>query len=384
MIYPFIHWITSNRINSLFIPALLGMFCFISCSSNKTNEDKPEKFPVTYPLLKDTVYSNEYVADIHSLQNVEIRARVSGFIETIHIDEGEEVKAGQLLFSISSQQYKQELLKAKAALASAIADAKAGEVDLNNTKMLVNKNVVSKSELDLATAKQEALLAKIEEAKALETSAELQVSFAQVRAPFSGVINRIPNKVGSLIEDGALLTTLSDNTQVFAYFNVSEKEYLDFASGKEEQKNSEVVLILANGTPHSSKGNIETVEGEIDKSTGNIAFRARFPNPDLLLKHGSTGKVGLMHSVKNALLVPQKSTFEIQDITYVYVLDEKNVARLRSIKPKFRIPHFYIVESGVTNKERILFEGIQQVKEGDQIDPQPIEIQNIITQLDGL
>ncbi len=364
----------------LFISLPVSLF-ITSCAPNKEDNSTKEKFQVTNPIIADTIYTSEYVADIHSLQNVELRARVKGYIEKIYVDEGQPVKAGQLLFSISSQEYRQELMKAKAMLTSAIADAKVGEVDLDNAKILVEKNIVSKSEFDMKKAKLEAFQAKIEEAKAHEANAELQLSLTEVRAPFGGVINRILNKAGSLIDEGTLLTTLSDNAEVFAYFNVSETDYLDIVEEGNEKKNYKVELIKANQQPHPHKGIIETVEGEVDKSTGNIAFRARFQNPDLTLKHGSTGKIKLNHEVKEALLIPQKSTFEIQENLYVYVIDDKNVVRLRSIKPAMRIPNLYIVESGLTPMNKILYEGIQRVKEGDQIQPELVTMKHIIAHL---
>lgn len=360
----------------------LSFGCIISaCSSGKDDGAVQEKFYVTHPIVTDTIYTSEYVADIHSLQNVELRARVKGYIEKIHVDEGKTVKAGQLLFSISSQEYKQELMKAKAMLTSAIADAKVAEVDRNNVKTLVEKNVVSKSELEMAQAKLDAFQAKIEEAKAHEANSSLQLSFTEVRAPFSGVINRIMNKVGSLIDEGTLLTTLSDNSEVFAYFNVSETDYLDIVADGNVNKNHSVELVKANNVPHPFKGTIETVEGEVDKSTGNIAFRARFKNPDLVLKHGSSGKIRLNHDIKNALIIPQKATFEIQENLYVYVITDSNVVQLRGITPGLRIPHLYIIESGLSANERILYEGIQRVTEGDQVTTEVVTMKSIIAQL---
>jgi RND family efflux transporter MFP subunit len=223
-----------------------------ACTSAKSKQVSEDSYPVVSPIIKDTVYAREYVAEIQAIQNIEIHARLDGYLEAIFVDEGRYVKAGQLLFSIGAQQYRQELLKAQAAVASCKAEAKAAEVEFNNTKVLVEKNIVSQSELDVAQAKLEAFRAKTEEALAHEASAVLQLSFAQVKAPFSGFINRIPNKVGSLIDEGTLLTTISDNREVYAYFNVSEKEYLDYVTASQEESANEVSLLLANkDTPNS-------------------------------------------------------------------------------------------------------------------------------------
>ena len=297
------------------------------------------------------------------------------------MDEGKFVKQGQVLFSISSQEYKEEILKAKAMLKSAIAEAKAAELNLQNVKLLVDKNVVSKTEYEMAKAKLDALNARIEEAQSHETSAKLKLSFTEIKAPFDGIVDRIPNKIGSLIDEGTLLTTISDNQEVFAYFNVSEKEYLEFAKTIRESAKSEVSLILANNETHNYKGNIETIEGEFDKNTGSIAFRARFSNPEKILKHGSSGKVRIKNNVKSALVIPQKSTFEIQDKIYVYVLDKDNKVQTRSIVPRLRIPHLYVIESGVSTNDRIIYEGIQNVKDGMKVIPEMIPMAKIITDL---
>jgi membrane fusion protein (multidrug efflux system) len=344
---------------------------FFSCSTKQEDTSAKESFPVAHPVVMDTVFTKEYVAEIQSIQNVELRARVKGFIETIHADEGKSVQAGQVLFTISSQEFKEELLKANALFKSAVAEAKVAEVELKNTKRLVEKNIVSSSEVEISQAKLEAILAKIDEAKSGVSSAQLNLSFAQVKAPFSGVINRIPNKAGSLIEEGTLLTTLSNNKEVYAYFNLSEKEYLEFTQGNNSD-NKEVTLIMADSKVYPQKGVIETVESEIDKNTGTLAFRARFPNPAQLLKHGSSGKVLVNTLLKNALLIPQKSTFEIQENLYVYVVNKDNVVEMRSVVPMFRLPHLYVIQSGLNPDENIIYEGIQRVKEGDTITPAPV------------
>lgn len=382
-----IYGILSRRENgwSLYLGIAVAMLT-AGCSFSNKNETKVrEKYQVTYPISVDTSYYTDYVSDIHSIKNIEIRARVKGYIETIHVDEGNMVKKGQLLFSISKQEYSEDVLKATANLKNAIAEAKAAELELQNVTILVDKNVVSKTEMEMAKSRLDALNAKIEEARSHEVSARLRLSFTEIRAPFDGVIDRIPNKIGSLVDEGTLLTTLSDNHEVFAYFNVSEKEYLDFATNiKESNKNSanrDVALILANNTEHPYKGTIETIEGEFDNVTGSIAFRARFSNPDKILKHGSSGKIRLRRHLENALVIPQKSTFEIQDKTYVFVVDDQNQVKMKSIVPKYRIPHLYILESGLDTKDKIIYEGIQDIKEGMFINAEVVPMNNIITRL---
>lgn len=345
-----------------------------ACSTSKENKIEEGKYPVTNPLIIDTVFTSEYVADIQSLQNVEIRARVKGYIEEVHVDEGKLVKAGQTLFSISSQHYKEELIKAKALVKSAIADAKSAELEVRNAQILLDKNVVSKTELEMAQSKWDAANAKVDEAKSNETTAALNLSLTDIKAPFDGVINRIPYKAGSLVDEGALLTSISNNKEVFAYFKVSEKEYLDFISRKNSNEKNLVSLVLANDQPYSVKGTIETVEGEFDKATGNIAFRARFANPDDILKHGSSGKILLKRELKNALLIPQKSTFEVQENIYVFVTDKNNIVQLRKITTPFRLSQLYVVGSGLLSEDKFIYEGIQKIKEGDKIVPETVQI----------
>jgi membrane fusion protein (multidrug efflux system) len=354
---------------------------FAACTSTEENKTEPGKFPLTSPLLVDTTYTSEYVAEIQSLHNVEIRAKIKGYIEKIYVDEGKPVKAGQTLFSISNKEFNQELLKAKAMLKTVIAEAKTAELELQNVKTLSDKNIVSKTELEKAQANLDAANARIDEAKANEASASINLSLTEIKAPFDGTVNRIPFKTGSLIDEGTLLTSLSNNKEVYAYFNVSEKEYLDYTTKKVNGEKNNITLFLANAKAHKYKGTVETIEGEFDKNTGNIAFRAIFPNPDLLLKHGSSGKVQLTSNIKNALLIPQKATFEIQDKFYVFVVDANNVVKQRNIVIKQRLPQLYVIESGLSANDKIIYEGIQTVKEGDKIVTDFVPMQQVISQL---
>jgi membrane fusion protein (multidrug efflux system) len=367
--------------NLLLVAVFAGLFANCQRGQNVPTAATPDIFPVTRPIVLDTLVSREYVADIQSMQHVEIRAQVKGFLEKIHVDEGQEVRAGQLLFTLSGKVFREELRQAQAALNSAIAEARVAEVETANTRTLVEKNIVGKPELNVAEAKLEALEARIEQARAAVSAAELNLSFTEIRAPFAGILNREPLKTGSLVNEGDLLTTISSNHDVFVYFNVSEKEYLELQHRKDIGWKKNLVLMLANGQEHPYRGGIETAETVVDKNTGSIAFRARFQNPGHVLKHGASGKILVFDKLRNALVVPQKSTFDVQDKTYVFVLNSENTVERRAIVPKQRLGHLYVIESGLTADDRVIYEGIQRVRDGDKIESEHIPMRQIIPTL---
>lgn len=344
-----------------------------SCNVPKETEHKVDTYEVIHPVIKDTSYNGEYVAEIQSVKYVEVRSKVKGYIEKIHVDEGQSVKEGQLLFTLNSLEFEKEVQKADAAYKSATADFKAAEVELANVQKLAEKGIVSKAELDVLKAKAEALKADMDEALVNKEQAVLQLSFANIKAPYNGIINRIPNKVGSLIAEGDMLTSISDSHEIFAYFNLSEIDYLDYVSSNEKQTKV-VSLKLANHKLYKHEGKIEMIESEFDHGTGNIAFRARFPNPDAILKHGSHGKVVVNKELKNSLLIPQKSTFEIQDKLYVFVVNKDGVLEQRNVTAKMQIPDFYVLESGLTQNDKIIFEGVANAKNGNKIEAVDIDL----------
>jgi RND family efflux transporter MFP subunit len=344
-----------------------------SCTTQPTTSALSE-YEIVRPVVTDTAYTQEYVAEIIALQNVEVRARQKGFIEQIHVDEGQRVTKGQTLFTMSSRVLQQELVRAKATCQSTGAELRAAEIELTNAHKLLEKNVISATEYQMAEAKVEALRAKCEEAKSDEAQAQLRLSFTEIKAPFDGIINRILNKTGSLIEEGELLTTISDNSSVLAYFHLSEKEYLEYVMNEDKEQAKKVELLLANGQPFAHPGIIETTESEFDPTTGNIAFRVKFPNPDGLLKHGANGKVVIRKKLKDALLIPQKSTFEIQDKLFVYVLKGDSTVEQRNIESTLRLPHVYVVDNGLSANDRILYEGIESVSAGMKIVPQHLTV----------
>jgi RND family efflux transporter MFP subunit len=357
------------------------LILLVACGEKKKEASEPQTLPVTKLKAIDTSVARPYVADIQAVQNVEIRDRVPGFLENIYVDEGQQVKKGQLLFHIEDKQYKEDAAKARAALSISIADSKSAELELERVKLLVSKNVVTASELDVAQAKLTAAKARIQENQSALSNAETKLSYTNIYAPFDGVINRIPLKVGSLLNEGDLLTTATNIRSVYSYFNISEDEYLNFLKTKRKLNGeSNVRLILANGSPYKYEGKIETIESEFDENTGSIAIRAKFPNPDRILRHGSTGTIELRMEIDSSVILPEKSVLEVQDKNYVFVVDDHNMLSMRSFEPKLRFAHFYVVKSGLKPGETILYEGIQEAREGMVIKPRFITMDSLLAQ----
>ncbi len=336
------------------------------------NQEVVQELPVIEVTARDTVLYQNYVASIEAVKNVEIRARVHGFLNRIFVDEGQEVKKGQLLFQIDPKEFEIEVSKAKANVSNAIAESKTAEVELSRVKTLLAKNIVAPSELEMVEARLNAAKAKIEEAQSEQRNAETKLSYTLMRSPFDGIIDRIPLKAGSLIDAGSLLTTISDNRDVYAYFTVSESEYLRYKKDVSNTRNEKVALILADGEPYKDSGMIETVEGEFDEATGSIAFRAKFPNKEKLLRHGASGKVQLTVPAERVMLIPQKCVFEIQDKNYVFLVTDDNTVQMKGIVPQARLADAYLIKEGLEVGDKIVFEGVQNIKEGVKILPKPV------------
>ena len=351
-----------------------GLF-IAGCTSTAKDKDEKEEI-AQYPVLtlgtKDTILKSTYIADIQASKNIEIRSRVKGFLEKIYVDEGKAVSKGQPLFKLNDEEFKIMLSRAQAALSNATAAAKATELEVERVKMLVDKKVISKSELEVAKAKLAADKATIDEANTSIQSAKNHIGYTLIRAPFDGVINRIPLKAGSLVDEGALLTSLSDISSMFAYFSFPEAEYLQYERNKNtspDKGNNEVTLALSDGSVYGHAGQIETIDGEIEQTTGSIDFRARFPNPQRLLKHGATGKIYIEHKADDVVLVPQRSVFNIQDRNYVYIVDPDNKLHIKEFTTTNRLSDFYIVKDGLKAGDKILYEGAQNVRDGMNIKP---------------
>lgn len=319
----------------------------------KKHEETPE-LAVAGPLRKDTLVTREYVSQIRSVRHIELRALERGYLEQISVDEGQFVQKGQPMFRIMPNVYQADLQKVK-------AEAEIAEIEYQTTKALADQNVVSPNELALTKA-------KLDKAKAEVSLAETHLGFTQVRAPFSGIMDHLHVREGSLVDEGELLTTLSDNSSMWVYFNVPEAEYLDYVTGG-SKKQQKVMLQLANGVIYEEMGVVETIEGEFDNETGNIAFRATFPNPKGILRHGQTGNILMLTPYRNALIIPQKATFEVLDKKYVFVVDKDHVIHQRQITIAEELPHLFILKDGLHDGEHILLDGLRKVRDGQKIEP---------------
>jgi membrane fusion protein (multidrug efflux system) len=291
-----------------------------------------------------------------------------GYLQKIFVDEGQYVKEGQLMFQIMPKLYQAEQQKAK-------AEADFAEIEYQNTKSLADSNIVSKNELALAKA-------KFDKAKAELALAQVHLGFTEIRAPFSGIMDRFHVRLGSLVDEGELLTTLADNSKMWVYFNVPEAEYLEYETTINKDSLVQVNLLMANNKQFKHTGVIETIEADFNNETGNIAFRATFPNPEGLLRHGETGNVLMKVPLKNVLLIPQKATFEVLDKKYVFVIDKDNVVKSRMISVAAELPHIYAVQDGLAENEKILLEGLRLVKENDKIHYEFVEPLSAMTHLD--
>ncbi|MCB2376240.1 efflux RND transporter periplasmic adaptor subunit [Hymenobacter sp. BT635] len=354
------------------------------CTVDGKNPERaaaPDVLPVVTLKATEQELFHDYVADVQAVRNVEVRAQVAGFLEQIYVDEGRPVKKGQPLFRLNASAYQNKLSQARAALTSAQAQAAAAGVELTRVKLLVDKNVIAKTELALAGSKLKDAEARVAEARAGEAAARLHLSYTLVRAPFDGIIDRIPLKMGSVVEEGTLLTTVSDLHEVYAYFNVGEGEYLQYTKARQkhpDRHSDSVRLTLADGSVYPLAGRIETTESEFNPNTGSLAFRARFPNPKRMLKHGASGRIRLTTNLPTALLLPQKSVFEIQDKNYVYVVDRAGAVHMRNFTPQTRTGDFYVVKEGLQAGEQVVYEGVQSLKDGQRISPRPVVLDSLL------
>jgi membrane fusion protein (multidrug efflux system) len=362
-----------------------------SCKSSSANpEMQPQQAP-TLPVIAvsamPAVTYKEFSATLEGKVNVEIRAQVDGYIEKIYVDEGAYVKAGQPLFKINDRIYNEQLDNAKATLQAAKANLEKSQVELDRLSPLVKNNVISDVQLRTAQSGYDAAKAAVSQAQAMVGNAKINVGYTLITAPVSGYIGRIPFKTGSLVGRGETLplTVLSDVNEVYAYFSMSEMEFLEFASDFEGSTIQEKVkklppveLMLADNSILPEKGKISTVEGQFDKTIGAISFRATFPNKGGLLRSGNTGRVRIPKQHSTELVIPQEATFELQDKVFVFAVADSNKVISKPISISGKSGTYYFVEKGIEPGEKIVYSGLDRLKDGAAITPQVLSTDSLI------
>ncbi|MNK08712.1 Efflux pump periplasmic linker BepF [compost metagenome] len=378
---------TSMKQSSLLL-SLTGLAALFMASCSSGGKDSkaggPPAGPQNYPVVQinefNTTLESDYPAMLEGQQNVDIRPRIDGFIEKIYVDEGATVKQGQPLFAINAPQYQQEVRTAEAAIRSAEAEVNAAQLQYNKTKPLVEKDIISKFDLENAALTLTSKKASLAQAKAALVNAKVNLGYTVVNSPVNGVIGTIPYKVGALVSSTSQqpLTTVSSISKVYAYFSLNEKQLLQIARNTKgrtlEDKIKQipnVTLVLADGSIYAEKGKIETISGQINAQTGASSLRATFPNPNGLLRSGSSASIRIPQFVENALLVPQKSTTDIQGKKFVYLVNDTAGVKPTNVEiMELTKGNYYVVTKGLKNGDKIVLEGFASLKEGDKIKPQ--------------
>jgi membrane fusion protein, multidrug efflux system len=334
-----------------------------------THADQPElehhKIVVTSPKVKDVIITQQYVCQIHAQRHINIRALQDGYLEAIQIKEGQLVKEKDVLFSVVPILYEAKWDAEK-------AEAELADLELQYTKSLAAQKAVSEKEVALYKA-------KLARANAKKTLAKRELDFTKVKAPFDGIIDRLHEQQGSLIKERDILTTLSDNSLMWVYFNVPEARYLEYmASSDQEKEDQRIELVLANGSKFKYPGNFKpfdpfhpsgAIESRFNNENGTVPFRADFKNPDRLLRHGMTGTILIHRTLKNAIVIPQRATFEILDKQYVYVVgSEDGVVHQRDIVVQHELEDIFVIKKGVSVDDKIVYEGVRQVHDGQKVE----------------
>ena len=355
-------------LRATFIVAGLGLLAG-ACSKHHAegghHEEVRHPIVLTTPTIMDVPTTQAYVCRMQSRRHIEIRALNEGYLEEIPVQEGQAVRAGDRLYDLYPVLYRTQLEAEKAELRLA-------EINLHNTEPLAEKGFVAAPELARARAERDRAQAKFERAAA-------EFGFTSIVAPFDGIVGRQLMQQGSLIEEGDTLTTMSDNAVMWVYFNVPEADYLRFKSmrgGSDPESprtlklsGATIQLQLANGQIFDkSAGTTLTIESEFDTETGNIEFRADFPNPERLLRHGQTGSLLIKQKLRGALVIPQQATFEILDRQYVFVVDENKVVHQREIKVARELEDIYVIKDGLSADESFVLDGVRQVRDGEHLE----------------
>lgn len=371
-----------TAIQSIYL-SLIALILFSSCGNAPKKGAAPAAQVQAYPVVTiseiSTSLETDYPATLEGIQNVDIRPKVDGFIEKIYVDEGAAVKKGQLLFKINAPQYEQLVRTANAAISSAEADVNTAQLQVNKTRPLVEKDIISKYDLDAAELTLQSRKAALARTKAELVNAKVNLGYTSITSPVDGVIGSIPFKTGSLVSGTSAqpLTTVSNISKVYAYFSMNEKQLLDFSrnyKGKDLQAQIKnippVSLVLSDGSAYAENGVVGSINGLINTNTGSVSLRATFSNPSMLLRSGASASVRIPQHLENAILIPQKSTIDLQGKKFVYVVDSKGMIKNTEVEiMELAKGNFYVVTKGLKVGDKIVLEGFQSLKDGMEIKP---------------
>lgn len=375
-----------TRIIVLISSIILLQNCTKAAENSNQAAPAPE-LPVYTVITSPATTYQEFPTALEGKNNVEIRSQVDGYLDRIYVEEGSYVRAGQPLFKIDSRAYGEQMNMAQANLQVANANIQKAKVEVDRLEPLVSAKVVSDVQLKTAKANYAAAVAASAQAKASVGGAKINVGFTTITAPVSGYIGRIPYKKGSLISraDVNPLTLLSDISEIYAYFSLSELDFIAFqnkypgASIEEKLRNMPMVdLVIADNSTYSEKGKMSIVDGQFDKSTGAISVRAVFPNAHGTLRTGNTGRVRLPQLLTNVVVIPQESTFEIQDKTYVYVLGKDKKVTSKPITISGKTDSYYFISEGLSAGDKIVYTGLGSLKDGASIQPKAISSDSLL------
>ena len=386
-----------------------------SCNKKEAAKDMgPKTYPVISVESKNLTGYQSFPASLQGKTNNDVRAKIQGYITQVLVSEGQYVTKGQPLFRLETNVLTENAAAAKSGISAAQANVSAAnsnisaaqasvnaaQVEVNKLKPLVEKNIISNVQLQTAYANLAKANAMVQQARAAKQQAEAgtsqaranykgvaaNIDYSVIRAPISGVIGELPLKVGSLVgpADAIALTTISDTSEIYAFFTMNEKAYFDFlensygATISEKLKNLPMVeLELANGKNYNEKGKIETVTGQVDPQTGTIQFKVKFPNANKLLSNGNSGTIKLPKMYDNVLVVPEVSTYEEQGLVYVYKI-QKDSAVISVVTLQDRVNNFAIINSGLKKGDKIIASGFTGLKSGTKIKEKPVKTDEIV------
>jgi membrane fusion protein (multidrug efflux system) len=377
------------KIVKLILPCILFLLvCSCSQKEEQQAQAPPPQVTVVVTQAQDVPVYQEFVGQIYGFKDIAIRARVEGFLTGIHFEEGSRVEKGALLYTLDSQPFEADV----AAKMSKVAEAKTMEAkaksDLDRIEPLAKEKAVSESDLDGAIARYEASVESVKAAEAILRASEIQLGYTKIYSPITGIIGKTKAKVGDFVgrsPNPVILNTVSRIDTVLVEFFITERQYLQLARrfksevelADKNNRKEDLELILADGSVYGYKGNPEFIDRNVDPTTGAMLVQASFPNPQELLRPGQYAKVkALVTIVKDGILVPQRCVMELQGTYRVYVVGDGDKVEIRNVKTGPKIKQFWLITEGLKPGERIVYEGLQKIKEGAVVKPTVKEIES--------